>query len=101
MNLNSFKKAAPPQTEAAEPTSALVAAERELETAAESCSESSRHCAELDALHHEWMAQREAAFREHSANLDRHAAEKDRLARLANPAPVKAPFPVGAVLGEN
>jgi hypothetical protein len=94
MNLNPFKKPAAPQTEP-EPTpepevSALVAAERELEIAAEACNDSSRHCAQLDELQREWMAQREAAFREHSKNLAAHSAAKDRWAILANPAPVVA-----------
>lgn len=110
MNLNLFRKQ-PLQTEPEsapepEPISLLVAAERELEDAAEACNESSRHCAELDALQREWLGQREQAFREHSANLTRHAAAKDRWTRLANPTPVKASgtvtsFPAGAIVGGN
>jgi hypothetical protein len=103
------KSPPPPQTEPApapvpEPVSALVAAEAELEAASQACTESSRHCAELDRMQREWMAQREAAFRKHTANLERHADAKERWLRLSNPAPVKTsapPFPVGAVIGGN
>ena len=100
--MNLFKHKPAPQTEVGESIpirelSPLESAAAELEAASQACAESSRHCAELDELQKSWMTQREAAFHEHSKNLDRHAAAKDRWLRLSKPAPV-APFPVGAVL---